>query len=77
MSVSLAKKKKHVNEVQNIRQNTLDFYHNFGSAGKEATCNAGDTGDAGSVHGSGRSPREGNGNLRQYSCLKNPLDKGA
>ena len=31
-------------------------------------------GDAMSIHGSGRSPREGNGNLLQYSCLKNPMD---
>ena len=29
-------------------------------------------GDTGSIHGSGRSPGEGNGNLLQYSCLENP-----
>ena len=34
-------------------------------------------GDAGSVPGSGRSPGEGNGNPLQYSCLDNPLDRGA
>ena len=34
-------------------------------------------GDAGSVPGSGRSPGEGNGNLLQYSCLRNPVDRGA
>ena len=33
--------------------------------------------DAASVPGSGRSPGEGNGNLLQYSCLKNPRDRGA
>ena len=33
--------------------------------------------DAGSIPGSGRSPGEGNGNLRQYSCLGNPMDIGA
>ena len=33
-----------------------------GILGKESTCNAGDTGDAGLIPGSGRSPREGNGN---------------
>ena len=27
--------------------------------------------------GSGRSPRDGNGNLLQYSCLGNPMDRGA
>ena len=35
------------------------------------------TGDAGSIPGSGRSPREGNGNPLQYSCLGNPMDRGA
>ena len=34
--------------------------------------NAGDTGDAGSIPGSGRSPGGGHGNPLQYSCLKNP-----
>ena len=33
--------------------------------------------DAGSIPGSGRSPGEGNGNLVQYSCLENPMDRGA
>ena len=41
---------------------------------KESACNAGDTG---SVPGSGRSPGEGNGNPLPYSCLKNPMDRGA
>ena len=31
----------------------------------------------GSIPGSGRSPGEGNGNLLQYSCLENPMDRGA
>ena len=35
------------------------------------------TGDLGSVPGSGSSPGEGNGNPLQYSCLENPMDKGA
>ena len=34
-------------------------------------------GDAGSVPDPGRSPGEGNGNLLQYSCLGNPMDRGA
>ena len=34
-------------------------------------------GDPGSIPGSGRSPGEGNGNLLQYSCLENPMDRGA
>ena len=32
---------------------------------------------AGSIPGSGRSPAEGNGNPLQYSCLENPMDRGA
>ena len=43
-------------------------------SGKESACY---TGDAGSVPGSGRSPGEGNGNPLQYSCLGNPMDRGA
>ena len=34
-------------------------------------------GDSSSIPGSGRSPGEGNGNLLQYSCLENPMDRGA
>ena len=45
-----------------------------GSDGKESAYNAGDTG---LISGSGRSPREGNGNPLQYSCLENPMDRGA
>ena len=39
--------------------------------------NAGDTRDAGLIPGLGRSPGEGNGNPLQYSCLENPMDRGA
>ena len=38
---------------------------------------AGDARDVGSVSGSRRSPREGNGKPLQYSCLEKPKDKGA
>ena len=34
-------------------------------------------GDQGSIPGSGRSPGEGNGNPLQYSCLENPMERGA
>ena len=44
------------------------------SDGKESACNAG---DSNSIPGSGRSPGEGNSNLLQYSCLENPMDRGA
>ena len=41
---------------------------------KNLPAKAGETRDAVSVPGSGRSPREGNGNQLQYSCLGNPMD---
>ena len=45
-----------------------------GSVVKNPPANAG---DAGLIPGSGRSPGEGNGNPLQYSCLGNPMDRGA
>ena len=39
--------------------------------------NSGDARDTGSIRGSGRSPGEGNGNPLMYSCLGNPVDRGA
>ena len=56
-----------------------DSNKNFpgGSDGKESACNAGDTGDIASIPGSGGSPGVGNGNPLQYSCLENPMDRGA
>ena len=43
------------------------------SVRKASACNA----DLGSTPGSGRSPGERNGNPLQYSCLENPMDRGA
>ena len=43
---------------------------------KNPPANAGE-GDSGSITGLGRSPEEGNGNPPQYSCLENPMDRGA
>ena len=48
-----------------------------GSVIKNLLANAEDTGDSGSIPGSGRLLGEGNGNPLQYSCLKNPVDRGA
>ena len=42
--------------------------------GEESAFNAG---DLGSIPGSGRSPGEENGNSLQYSCLENPMERGA
>ena len=61
-------------------ERTLEIWMGFGqgfpcsSVGKESACNAG---DLGSIPGSGRTPGERNGNLLQYSCLENPMDRGA
>ena len=48
-----------------------------GTGGKESACHAGDVRDEGSIPGSGRSSGGGHGNLLQYSCLENPMDRGA
>ena len=45
-----------------------------GSEVKASACNVG---DLGSIPGLGRSPGEGKGNPLQYSCLENPMDRGA
>ena len=42
---------------------------------KNPSANAGDARDVGSIPGSGRSPGGGNGNLHQYSCLENSMDR--
>ena len=44
---------------------------------KNLPANAGDARDEDLIPGSGRSPEVENGNPLQYSCLKNPMDRGA
>ena len=44
---------------------------------KNLPANAGDKRDAGFIPGLGRSPGEGHGNPLHYSCLENPMDRGA
>ena len=44
---------------------------------KNMPVNAGDAENTGSIPRFGRSPREGNGNPLQYSCLENSMDRGA
>ena len=51
-----------------------DISFRGGSDGKESACSVG---DLGSIPGSGKSPGEGNGNPLPYSCLENPMDRGA
>ena len=61
-----------------VRGNWRKFWTTEGflgsSKGKESACNAG---DLGLIPGLARSSRKGNGNPLQYSCLKNPMDRGA
>ena len=63
------------------RLHSLSLTHSKGFPGaavvKNPPANAGNTGDAGSVPGSARSPGGGNGNLFQYSCLENSMNRGA
>ena len=44
---------------------------------KNPPANVGDTRDTGLIPGLGRSPGGGHGNSLQYSCLENPMDRGA
>ena len=44
---------------------------------KKLPANSGDSKDTGLIPGLGRDPGEGNGNPLQYSCLENPMDRGA
>ena len=44
---------------------------------KNPPANSEDIRDGGPIPGLGRSPRKGNGNPLQYSCLENPMDRGA
>ena len=48
-----------------------------GAVVKNLPANAGNTRDTGSIPGLGRSSGEGNWNPLQYSCLGNPMDRGA
>ena len=61
--------------LPHYRQILLSLRHQ-GSI-KNLLANAGDLRDSGSISGLGRSPREGHGNLLQYSCLEDPMDRGA
>ena len=57
-------------------QGTEDFVKSF-PHGLEVKAPAWNAGDLGLIPGLGRSPGEGNGTPLQYSCLENPMDRGA
>ena len=64
---------------QQEQQPASKFKNGFpgGSEVKNLPANAGDTGDAGLIPGSGRSPGEGNGSPLHHSFLENSVDRGA
>ena len=53
----------------------MHFFINF-TGSSDGKVSAYNVGDPGSIPGSGRSPREGNGTPLQFSCLENPIDGG-
>ena len=59
---------------EEIKGRKKSLGENGSSDSKESAHNAG---HLGSIPGLGRSPEEGNGNSLQYSCLENPMDRGA
>ena len=65
VTVSCAKEGHHINTLGSPG----------GSVVKNPPANARDTGDAGSIPESERSPGEGSGNPLRYSCLENPMDR--
>ena len=58
-------------------QNLMQVIDSGFPGGSEVKASAWNAGDLGSISGSGRSPGEGNGTPLQYSCLENPMDRGA
>ena len=55
----------------------LKYFELSFPGGSDSKASARKTGDLSSIPWSGRSPGEGNGNPLQYSCLENPMDRGA
>ena len=63
--------------LYHVLYNTLYIFLKGFPDGSEDKASACDAGDLGLIPGLGRSPGEGNGNPLQYSCLENPMDRGA
>ena len=59
--------------MRNFFEKHIFLSHNSFPGGSEVTASTWNSGDPGSIPGSGRSPRGGNGNPLQYSCLENPM----
>ena len=74
-------RESHCNNYVLMAKDLFTFWPSAGFPGatvvKNPPAHAGDARDTGSIHGLGRSAREGNGNSLQCSCLENPMDRGA
>ena len=75
-SMASIRKQVLVTTMHNFASLEIHWFHRSLS-GKKSACSAGATGDTGLIPGSGRSPGGGHGNPLQYSCLENPMDRGA
>ena len=77
--VQLKKKKKVLPFPVDGTGSAVNFCLDFpgGALVKNPSADAGDTGVLGLIPGSGRCPGVGNGTPLQYSCLENPMDRGA
>ena len=83
LPIPLTLKQKYYSQLWNYQASFVAFIH-FITVGlppwlsdKESTCSSGDLGDAGLIPGLRRSSVGGNGHPLQYSCLENPMDRGA
>ena len=63
--------------VSGLSKRRFAFLYQMFPGGSDGKTSAYNAGDPGSIPGSGRSPGEGYGNPLQYSCLENPMDRGA
>ena len=68
---------RQVSEILSTSVNRNDDHNTGDLVVKNVSAYAGDTRDTGSVPGLARSSGGGNGNPLQYSCLENPMDRGA
>ena len=59
------------------KRKPINYLNNTDTLGSESKESAYNAGDLGSIPGLGRSPGEGNGHPLQYSCLENPMNRGA
>ena len=76
-TTQILKSDKDITRKKNCRPRLRSLSFPGGPVAKNPPASAGDSGDTGSIPGSGRAAEEGNGNPLQYSCLENPTVRGA